>query len=212
VTVPRGDPISGERCGQTCPDAPHRRPHGRSLSGFGIPITIGRRSQTDLQSLSSVRSRPHQIRVAMPLRRAGESWWLPRNSGMPVASVDELVKEIFGVRCRAAACRPGHLCKRAQFRDPIVAAPIDCETGHIAALILDQVRTSMLSLCTSRCRWTNACEPRVQHFYTSRADPRHSKRGWTSPAPAVAHWRGCLRTIRGCALSTGGVKPRSPTS
>jgi hypothetical protein len=143
----------------------------------------------------------------MPLRRAGKSWWLPRNSGMPVASVDELVKETFGARCRAAACRPGHLRKRAQFRVPIVAAPIDCETGHIAALILDQVRTSMLSLCTSRCRWTNACEPRVQHFYTSRADPRHSKRGWTSPAPAVAHWRGCLRTIRGSLCRLAASSP-----
>jgi hypothetical protein len=69
----------------------------------------------------------------------------------------------------------------------------------------------MLSLCTSRCRGTNACEPYVQHFYTSRVDPRHSKSGRTSPAPAVAHWRGCLRAGRGCALSTGGIKPGSPT-
>jgi hypothetical protein len=48
----------------------------------------------------------------------------------------------------------------------------------------------MLSFCTSPCRWTNACEPQVQHCYTSRADARHSKSGPTSPLPAVAHWRG----------------------
>jgi len=40
----------------------------------------------------------------------------------------------------------------------------------------------MLRFCTSRCRGTNTCEPYGQHFYTSRADPRHSKSGRTSQA------------------------------
>jgi hypothetical protein len=38
---------------------------------------------------------------------------------MPVASVDELLKKIFGTRRRAAACRLGRRRKRAQFQDPI---------------------------------------------------------------------------------------------
>jgi hypothetical protein len=81
--------------------------------------------------------------------------------------------------------------------------------AHVAALILDDVRTPLLSLCTSRCRETNACEPHVQHFYTGPADPGHSQSGQTSPAPAVAHWRGCLPARQGPASSTGGIRPGS---
>jgi len=58
--------------------------------------------------------------------------------------------------------------------------------AHVAALILDDVRTLD-----------------AQPLHVSM--PRDKRSGQTSPAPAVAHWRGCLPARQGSALSTGGI-------
>jgi len=106
----------------------------------------------------------------------------------------------FGNSCKVVLMFP----LRRELILQILAAPIDYDKteriDRIAALILNEIRTrdaysmryglAMLSLDTSRCRWTKPYEPQMQGYYTSRADPRHSKRGRKSPAPAIAHWRG----------------------
>jgi hypothetical protein len=62
--------------------------------------------------------------------------------------------------------------------------------AHVAALILDDVRTLV-------------AEPLHVPM------PRDKRSGQTSPAPAVAHWRGCLPARQGPASSTGGIRPGS---